>query len=544
LIDSTAVAPTGHAVARLRRWRPGDGSAGAGLLFSIAVAVALFTAFGITGELARDEGIYSYAGQRLAHGVPPYASIFDPKGPGASFLAGAGAAVARVFGADSLVCIRLAFFACSLASVAAMFLLARRLWRSTLAGTVAGVVFACYDKVGADALGGPDAKTPGVLAAVVTMWLLLRRNWFSAGVAAGVGILVWQPLLIYPVVAVALPALVEPAGRRSAASLRALGGVTLPVGLASAYFFVTGAFSEFVQASLVFPLTGIQRDHASVWRRVGHIAHVVWHSYHLSGLLFGIGLVCFLVLVVARLLGLRHRPRRLASDPLIAVVLVTMLFEFAYAATDFQGSPDVLPLLAYPTLGLAGAVAALAARPADATARRAVAGVVVGLLVVLAGFSWTWFTGYAQNGILASQRADACAIDLSAGSGPLLSLGDPVPLVLANRRNPSPYIYLGSGADRWKIRHTAGGFTGWTREIARIDPGVVVVHGWRGILANDMRRWLRSTGRLVRYAGQWQVFVTPGAARRAVVNHVLLTPQRVPVATTLDGVPLARGGCR
>src|ERR687886_260067 len=71
-------------------------------LACLIAAVALFAQFGVYGQLDRDEAIYAYGGQQLAHGVAPYASIFDPKTPGATFLAGVAAAVARAYGGDSL----------------------------------------------------------------------------------------------------------------------------------------------------------------------------------------------------------------------------------------------------------------------------------------------------------------------------------------------------------------------------------------------------------------------------------------------------------
>src|SRR6476646_9791806 len=59
-----------------------------GALISAAAGLLLLTRYGIHGSLGRDEAIYAYSGQQVAHGVAPYVSMFDPKGPLASLLAG------------------------------------------------------------------------------------------------------------------------------------------------------------------------------------------------------------------------------------------------------------------------------------------------------------------------------------------------------------------------------------------------------------------------------------------------------------------------
>ena len=106
-----------------------------GAMTSMAVAVALYTRFGIGGTLARDEAVYAYAGQQLAYGVPPYASIFDAKTPLASMIAGVAAAVAHLAGGNDIYLIRAAFFVCACLAVLAVYLLAAQLWRSVLAAS-------------------------------------------------------------------------------------------------------------------------------------------------------------------------------------------------------------------------------------------------------------------------------------------------------------------------------------------------------------------------------------------------------------------------
>ena len=109
---------------------------------SVVVATVLFTRFTIDGSMSRDESIYVYGGQQLSHGVAPYDSIFDPKTPIPTVLAGFGAWFGRLIGYRDVYAIRLVFLACSVLAVLAMYLLVQRMWRSVLGGLTAAVILA------------------------------------------------------------------------------------------------------------------------------------------------------------------------------------------------------------------------------------------------------------------------------------------------------------------------------------------------------------------------------------------------------------------
>src|SRR4051794_15781093 len=183
-----------HDRARLLKW-------GGGAL-ALLVAAVLYTQFSIAGHLSRDEAIFTYSGQQLVEGVPVYQGIFDPKPPLATFLTAAGVAAAHEVGKDELVMLRYEFLLFSLLTVVAVYLLGLRLWRSPVAALGGAVTFVLFDGFASDALGGPGAKTPGVLLSVVALVLLVERRWFWAGVAGSLAFLDWQPLGIYAVAAV------------------------------------------------------------------------------------------------------------------------------------------------------------------------------------------------------------------------------------------------------------------------------------------------------------------------------------------------------
>lgn len=518
----------------------------AGGVASLLVAVGLYTRWGIDGTLSRDESIYAYGAQQMAHGVPPYVSTFDPKGPLATIVGGAGAGIARLVGDNDIYAIRVAFFVCSCLTVLAMYLLAARLFHSVLAGLVGAVVFASFTGFAEDALSGPDAKTPGILAAVVAMWLLARRQWFWAGVAASLAVLTWQPLVIYPVMAIVVAGVNSPARERMRGLALAVAGVATPLVAVTVYFALSGAVGAAYEAAFAFPATGVKRPAETVVHRLHRIVMVVRDYYHFSGYLFWVGSVALLVLVAVHLIRQRGDLRHAVRDPLVIVVFVTGLAEAAYATYDFQGYPDVLPLLPYPALGLAGVAAAVVTLLRTSPRQRVATAGAVAALAVLTAFSWVWFTNDPKNDNgLRAEGADACAVERMLGpQGTLYALGDPTPLVMTHRRNPDKYIYLNSGVDRWKVAHTKGGYGAWLAQITAADPAVVVIGGgWDTPYRMHIEAWLKSTGYQPHFVGPWRVLITPAALSRAHAHRVMLTRDATPYATGTAGRELPASGC-
>jgi hypothetical protein len=476
------------------------GAVGAAL--ALAVAAALFTRFSIDGNLSRDESIYAYAGQQLAAGVPLYDSIFDPKTPLAGALAGLGVAIAKAVGADEVHAIRVVFLLCGCLAVVAVYLLALSLWRSVVAGLAAAVTLASFDGFAADAIAGPDAKTPGVLVAALSMLAMATRRWFWAGLCGSAAFLVWQPLGVYAAVAVVAAPLVTPSPGRGRAAGGAAAGAALPFAVAGAYFALAGSLSQAWQAALVFPFTGVRRAPQPFEDRLRLIRDTVATDYGHTRLLFWLGLAALLALVVARLVG----PTRDLRHPLVYAVAPTLAVLVAWSLHDFQGYPDVFPLLPYPALGVGGAVALLV-RPRAPALRGAATAVALAAVAALGVLTWSWYTDAEPRGrSLTDQRADAAALERLVGARRLYALGDPTPLVLTRRRNPSRFVYLGSGVGPWMLERTPGGLRGWEARLRRSRPAAIVLHAWRSPVARKVRAWLPSWTRR-RRIGTWNVYV-------------------------------------
>src|SRR4051794_28997931 len=265
----------------------------AGAVLALAVAVTLFTRFSFDDTMRRDEAIYAYGGQQLAAGVPLYRGVFDPKTPVAQALAGAAAALAPGRGFADVRAIRVAFFVAACLSVVAVYWLGLVLWGSPLAALLGATVFASFRSFALDAVGGPDAKTPGILFAVLALALLLRRRWFWGALAGSLAALVWQPFAVYPLVAVGAAF----AGARWRGVRDAVAGAAIPVAVAVLSLWAAGSLPAAVEATVRYPLTGVERVPETLGERIARIAGVVASGYRVSGWLLVAGLIAVVAMM-------------------------------------------------------------------------------------------------------------------------------------------------------------------------------------------------------------------------------------------------------
>ena len=261
-----------------------------GLLATLLLAVALYAQFSIDDRLSRDEAIFTYGAQQLAHGVPYYKSASStPRRPVAPTLGWIGIEATKLFGGNDVHGVRVAFFVFAvLGRRRASTCWPLSLWRSVVAGLVSAAVFLSFKGFAVDAIGGPDAKTPGIAFAVFAMLLLVRRRFFWGGVLGALAFLCWQPLGAYVIAAIVAAFAMSPAGQRLRSTLLAAFGALIPVAAAFVYFWLAGALSEFVDAAFVFPLSGVQRNE-TLGQRIGLINDVIHAQYNvLNGwLLYG-----------------------------------------------------------------------------------------------------------------------------------------------------------------------------------------------------------------------------------------------------------------
>jgi hypothetical protein len=207
---------------------------------------------------------------------------------------------------------------------------------------------------------------------------------------------------------------------------------------------------------------------------------------------------------------------------------------------DFEGGPDVFPVLPAPALCIGG-LFAMVVNEFRGNARRFAACLTLVAALALAIGSWVRFPGRSSHALDPSiELANACGLQRTvSATGRLWVMGDPVPLVLTGRTNPDRFVYLGEGVDEWKVTHTVGGFRGWMAQIAADHPSVVLIDSWGGTLEQQTAKWLKENGYRRYFIGAWKVFLLPGVRTTALEHGVQITRRRTDFAIDDKGDELS-----
>ena len=448
-----------------------------------SVAGVIFVVRGFGGELTRDLGLYAYAGQQVADGVPPYVGLMNRSGPLAHLVPGVGAVAARAVGADDLLGMRVLFLLLSVALVWATYVLGRDLFERRLAGVVAAATLACLPVVISYATGGPREKTTMMLMLTWALVAMLRKHWWWTGALVALATLTWQPVFFPALVAAVVCAVAAPRGERLRGLAGIAGGGIAATALMVAYFFAVGAVQDFADGFVLIHIgytqqPGLRDDLGRQW----------------EGLLLGFGQTIYIVVVgllAVLTLGVRNllsRERR--SDPLgrtkIALAVATLV-GLAWSWRVFNGWGDALLLVPFAAVG----TAALATAIAERLPLRTAVGVnsVWVTLTTLVALGVSLFGGTPT---LAKQQREVDGVfALLPPDATLLSVEAPQPLVLTGRTNLTQHQMFRAGLIDYVDDSWSGGLDGYADTVSKAAPDLIAVgryayFAWLGpILADD-----------------------------------------------------------
>jgi hypothetical protein len=431
------------------------------------VSVVVYVLHGFHGLLTRDLGIYSYAGQQVADGVPPYLGVLNRAGPLAHVLPGIGALVARLAGLDDVVTMRVLFMLLATAAVCVSYLLGRDVLRSRAAGLVTASAMLAFHGFIQYASSGPREKTPMTLFVVAALWAMTHRRWFVAGVLTSLATLCLQTAFFSTFTAVVVGVLLLAGGRRLRATALVAAGGLVPVVVLGAWFALAGSLREAYDGfyginrryTVPDPLTD---DLERVWEDLQAAYGVtVW-------LLLGGTVLLVLVALAAAF------PRARTAVPGLAVLparAAGLLAGLAWTLKEYDAWPDLFPVLPFAALGLGAAFAVAAHRLAPHRRGVAAAGLAVGAVALALAYSLT-----SRDDSLLDQReaTDAVLATLPAGVT-ITSIEAPQPLVLTGRTNPTRYQMFRSGLQDYMDDTWPGGLAGFQRDLVADRPDLVAV---------------------------------------------------------------------
>jgi 4-amino-4-deoxy-L-arabinose transferase-like glycosyltransferase len=432
-----------------------------------ATAVAVYTLHGFHGVLTRDLAVYSYAGQQVAEGVPPYLGILNRAGPLAHVLPGAGVLLARLGGWDDVVTMRVVFMLVAAAGVCVAYLLGRDLFGSRAAGLVCASTLLTFHGFIEYASNGPREKTPMTVFIICALWAFTRQRWFTAGLCTALATLCLQTAFFGTFAAVAVGALLTAGGGRLRALARIAAGGAVPVVVLGTWFALAGSLGAAIDGFYLInsrytvpdPVTD---DLAAVWQDLQA-------AYGVSVWLLATG-VAALVLRSCAVVSRRAREDDPALGPLLAMT-VGLVAGVAWTFRDYDAWPDLFPILPFAAIGLAGAFAVVARR-LPPRGGHVLAGAFSGVAVVLA----LVYAVSTRDATLVVQREDTARVLAELPSGATItSIEAPQPLVLTRRTNPTRHQMFRSGLQDHLEDTWPGGRAGFERDLVAGRPDLVAV---------------------------------------------------------------------
>jgi hypothetical protein len=311
-----------------------------------------------------------------------------------------------------------------------------------------------------------------VLFEALSLLFMVRKRWFWAGLFGSLAFLIWQPMVVYSLVALLL-AITCPKEDRSGAALRVLAGIMVPIAFIVAYFYFHSAMRDLVGGDVLFnsryltrgqwqttPLVLRMLLHPSlVWEPISNV--VIPYSMTLVPIVIGL-------IAIVRLYFLRPFEYRFAP------LLFSFPAPFLWALLDFQLSDDFFVYLPYVSIGFGALVGLLVGRAnTPGLAAVFVSAVLLGLALATTSNWINARAAYALKGTttdLSQQRKGAQEIEEKFGANVnIASINSPQVLVLLHKVNPNPYLFITAGIDKEIEAKWPGGFEGWLGELDEAD---------------------------------------------------------------------------
>jgi hypothetical protein len=449
------------------------------------IALVVYALHGYHGELSRDLAVFTYGGEQVTRGVPPYVGVFNSVGPLADAVPGLAAWLGHLVGAGPLLSMRVFFTCLSALCCALVCVLARDTFGSRAAGLVAPAVFVTFRRFLELSSDGPREKTTMVVFLIAMLILAGRRRWMAAGVFTALGTLTWQPVLLVGLGVVAVGALTS--GRRPGRILvRFLVGGAIPSAVTVVWFVLEGALKQAIDGFIVVNVAYTSQPSALTQPRL--VWSMLWGSYHASLLVVLVGLVSMLVLAVRAVPFLKRSAGVWSPFPYrLTTVGGGCLAGCLWSIAVINGGPDLFVLLPFAALGVAGVVVLLASRLPRRLGPIALAAVVCAGVAQAGEESLT-----TRDDIYLIQRADVNAVlATQPQDATILTIETPQVPAIADRRDIWPWQLFDPRMLRFLDHTQPGGLGGLATRLAAERPTFVVIAdpyqvGWQqGVVSRD-----------------------------------------------------------
>jgi len=304
---------------------------------------------------------------------------------------------------------------------------------------------------------------------------LVRDKPFWAGFCSMLSFICWQPGLLFTGTLVLVSSNYLTSWR-DLRCVKVMLGALVPLVLLVFYFFWVGALGDLWRWTIAYnfrvyaPETtrGLSDALAHLWR-------VSLRVFKLEIILVLISLIGMAMFATESFRAGLKRAERFESWNFKSALLIPPVIYLVFCLINFQSGPDLIPL--FPFIGLFAGYGLI--KLGEARLGRgllkplpSLALIVIAILVLFRAATYKLESG------MTLQDQDREFSEISRVLGPSDSIyvhGTTEILVLLNRPNLSPYIFLDRGKDDWIAKRTSGSFQSVIDEMESCAPKIVTL---------------------------------------------------------------------
>lgn len=434
---------------------------------------------------AGDEAIWDYVAQSILRGQIPYRDVVEIKTPLSAYMGALAILAGKLVGLRDVMAIR-TLHVLMVGLLSTITFLVGKIYLRDRLGAVIGFLVPLASWHFAEWMAaGTEPKLPMTLFGMLSLLLIARDRPFWAGFCSMLSCLCWQPGLLFAgaVLVVASNYLTT---WRDGRALKVVGGAVVPLAVLLAYFFSVGGLGDLWDWTIRYNYSVYAPE---TMRASGD---ALTHLWKVLLRVFGAGIV----LVAISLIGLvmfgieRVRDRLRKETPprrymFRDALLIPPLVYLAFCLVNFQSGPDLIPF--FPFIGLfAGwffvetseliSASRLLTRVTFARSRPRLllrSAVVIVLVLVLYR---SVVSAFERGPRLQDQDRAFEAVSSRLAPGDRIYVhGMAELLVLLDRANLNPYIFLDRSKDDYVARKAGDGFGRVVDQMDLLAPKIVAL---------------------------------------------------------------------
>jgi hypothetical protein len=441
-----------------------------------------------------DNAIWDYIAQCVLRGQVPYRDVIDNKTPAAAYLCALAMALGKPFGLDTVLAARALSVLLVGALCVVVYLVGEAYLGNRLAALIACLVPLLAPNLMVMMISGTRPKVPMMICGMLTLLFIAKDRPFWAGFCSMLAFLFWQPGLMFSGTALLIFSgyLTSWRDRRA---LKVITGALIPLAAMLIYFAARGALGDFWAWTITYNYTVYLPDGeepagvalARLWFLIRQVTdgQMIWAQLGIAGFLW----------FAAQRIIVRFRKSAPVIDAFKEALLIPTGIFLIFCVINYPGADGLIVLLPFAGLFSAFIFAAIyqwlgsrrfiESRPQLASL---VAIVLIAPLgaVVFNAIKRAHGVQIEEGRTLAGQRQEFQKISDRLGPNDKIYVhGSLEILVLLNRPNMNPYIFLARGTDGFLSTRIPGGVDAVLTEMKAEAPKILALTRLRNVACSE-----------------------------------------------------------